>query len=234
MSKIYEDGMVYDRDPSRRLVLYEVAPITRDFEIVEAGALSESRNGNIYKLKGLFHLAETRNANGRIYPKKLLEREVRNIIPQVKSKSIYGALDHPTDPTMKLGGENGAAVMITDLQMKGNKVLGELQILNTSVGKDLRAIIEDGGRVGISSRGLGSLNEDEDGTKIVQEDYQLITWDVVPNPSTPDAWLTENEKIIKNSKIQKDNDRKGEYDFSEVKLRNRINDLFGGNEWKTY
>jgi hypothetical protein len=177
----------------------------------------------------LFHLAEKINANGRVYPKSLLEREVKNIMPLVETKSVYGALDHPTDPTMRLSGEYGACHVITNLKMKGNEVLGELEVLGTHNGKELRAIIESGGRIGISSRGLGSLKENDNNEKVVQEDYQLITWDVVPNPSTPEAWLSENQIFQNFSKINEDNNREiKKHCDSELTLRNRISDLFGG------
>ena len=157
--------------------------------------ISESVSGGqrTYKLQGLFHLAETKNANGRIYSRRLLEREVKNIMPSIKARAVTGELDHPIDPMPKL---KEAACVITNLKMDGNKVLGELEAIKTHYGQNLRGLIESGVKLGISSRGVGSLIE-KDGIKHVNEsDYQLLTWDVVANPSTPDAWLGEEEDIF--------------------------------------
>ena len=148
---------------------------------------SETVNGS-RKLRGLFHLAETKNANGRIYPKKILEREVRSIMPSIKDRRILGELDHPTDPRIHL---DKSSHVITNLKMEGNKVFGELEALKTPAGRILEGLIDSGVKLGISSRGLGSLREDKD-AKYVQEDYALVTWDIVPNPSTPGSWLGES------------------------------------------
>jgi hypothetical protein len=157
------------------------------FQLDEAGEVD-----GVFKLKGLFHLAEIKNANGRVYSKSLLERELEKIKPAIKGRQVVGELDHPMDPAIKL---QGAAHVITELKMEGNKVFGVLEALKTPNGRVLQGLIESGVKLGISSRGVGSLQENKDGIKVVQEDYQLITWDVVPNPSTPDAWLSENEML---------------------------------------
>lgn len=148
---------------------------------------SESVSG-IKKLRGLFHLAETKNANGRIYSKKLLEREVKRIMPAVIDRRILGEISHPQTCEINLV---QSSHVITDLKMDGNRIFGELETIKTPAGRVLEGLIESNIKLGISSRGLGSLRE-EDGIKYVQDDFGLITWDVVPNPSTPDAWLNES------------------------------------------
>ena len=209
--------------PDGRFVLYEDFPIfaPQEFSILEADIQSIRGDGK-YTLKGLFHLAEKINANGRIYPKKLLIREINNIMPLIKSRSVYGSLDHPEDPTIKLSGPGGASHLITELKMKGNHVYGALEALSTENGENLKAVIRDKGRLGISSRGLGSLEDDGQGRKIVQEDYSLLTWDVVPNPSTPDAWLAENIKISEKNKISQDIN-----EVTDIDLLHKVQKLLG-------
>lgn len=170
------------QDNGMKKLLTDTMPFA--FQLEEAEAVD-----GIYKLKGLFHLAERKNANGRIYRKALLEREIGKIMPMIQNRQVVGELDHPMDPSIKL---QGAAHVITDLKMDGNKVYGILEALKTPMGLVLEGLIKSGVKLGISSRGVGSLQE-SNGIKYVQEDYGLITWDVVPNPSTPDAWLSENE-----------------------------------------
>ncbi len=167
-------------------------------------SLEESKGGT-YKLKGLFHLAEIKNANGRVYSRDLLKREVDKIQELVKNRQIVGELDHPTDPMIKL---QNAAHVVTEVKMEGNKVFGVLEALGTPAGEVLKGLIESRVKLGISSRGVGTLKE-EDGVKYVQEDFGLLTWDVVPNPSTPDAWLGENiirvntdSPVIEDSEIE--------------------------------
>lgn len=147
----------------------------------------------VKKLKGLFHLAEQKNANGRVYSKALLERELKKIMPSVKDRRILGELSHPSYAEINL---ERTAHVITELKMVGNKMYGELEVIRTPMGQILEALIDSGVKLGISSRGVGSLRE-ESGIRYVCEDYGLITWDVVANPSTPDAWLGGDKNAIK-------------------------------------
>jgi hypothetical protein len=205
------------------------------------GIVEGKTENGVYKLKGLFHLAETKNANGRIYPKSLLKREIDRIQENINGRAITGEIDHPSDPMPRL---QGAACVVTEARMEGNKVFGTLEALKTPNGMVLEGLIRSGVRLGISSRGVGSLSESEDGTKLVQDDYQLLTWDVVPNPSTPDAWLGENAhlfnpepsvyeredfKVIdlntKNESNNKINDIEG---YTELYIRDKVSKLFGG------
>ena len=194
---------------------------------------SETVNG-VRKLRGLFHLAETKNANGRIYPKALLEREIKRIMPAINERSVLGAISHPIQPQIDLA---SSSHVITKLKLDGNQVFGELETLRTPNGKILEGLIESNVKLGISSRGLGSLRESDDGTKYVQDDYGLITWDVVPNPSTPEAWLGESQQtpIIINVSHRKlvefGNDNKVFENTSKINIESvtkRLNDIFGG------
>lgn len=196
---------------------------------------SESVDG-IRKLRGLFHLAETKNANGRIYPVKLLEREVSRIMPAIKDRRVLGELNHPSDPSINL---EKSSHVITNLKMSGNKVFGELETLKTPAGRILDGLIESGIRLGISSRGLGSLREDQSGVKYVQEDYSVVTWDVVANPSTPDAWL--GESIVENViEVMEDElnllellENKSKFQNTNkinLELMKQVSTLFGGKQ----
>jgi len=190
----------------------------------------ESVNGH-KKLRGLFHLAETKNANGRVYPRKLLEREVSRIMPAINQRRILGELNHPMDPQINL---EKSSHVITNLKVQGNKVYGELESLKTPAGRILDGLIESGIRLGISSRGLGSLMENQEGTKVVQDDYSLVTWDVVANPSTPDAWLgesvihvTESDDYVLLDNSERITENLGSNKIN-LQLMNEINKLFGG------
>lgn len=183
------------------------------FQLEESEAVGKRR-----KLRGLFHLAETKNANGRIYSKSLLERELKKLQGGLTERRILGELDHPDDPRIHL---DKVSHVITKLKMDGIKMFGELETLDTPAGQILEGLINSGVKLGISSRGLGSLRQNEDGINLVQNDYNLITWDVVPNPSTPSAWLGESS-IFENE------------DFSQprkitlAEFKNRINRTIGG------
>ena len=138
--------------------------------------ITESIDKSLY-VTGIFSTAEVKNNNGRVYERKLLEREVDKVMEQVKGASLYGQLNHPEKPEVDL---EKVAILIEDLQWQGNDVMGKAKVLkSTQSGKNLAGIIEDGGKVGISSRGLGTVSES--GT--VNEDFNLICWDIVADAS---------------------------------------------------
>lgn len=203
------------------MLLLETFPLIVSLEEAES-------SGGEYRLKGLFHLAETKNANGRIYPKKLLEREVKRIASAIKSRQVIGELDHPDQPAIKL---DRVSHIITDIKMDGNSVYGTLETTKTEKGRELKGLIESGIKLGISSRGVGSLKEDSNaGASIVQDDYELLTWDVVPNPSTPEAWLGENKNPSFFNSAEKNEINKiiSEGNDTDFALYDRITELFGG------
>lgn len=144
------------------------------------------------KLRGVCQRMEEENNNGRIYPKVVLEAQVEKIQGKIKERSLVGALDHPPNDQIHL---SQASHLITKLWCEGNEVYGEFEILSTPNGKIVEALINDGVKIGISSRGLGSVSESK-GKKIVNEDFQLITFDLVSDPSTKGAYpeLTESVK----------------------------------------
>ena len=142
------------------------------------------KNGGMI-LTGKLQEAEVQNGNGRIYPKKILEREMKNYAMLIKDSRALGELDHPDDSIINL---KNASHMVTDAWWDGNNVMGKVKVLNTPSGKILQQLVNDGVKLGISSRALGSVNESE-GSTIVQEDLQLICFDFVSEPSTPNAYM---------------------------------------------
>tara|TARA_B100000123_G_scaffold66163_1_gene46686 strand:- start:102 stop:713 length:612 start_codon:yes stop_codon:yes gene_type:complete len=155
------------------------------------------KNGGMI-LTGKLQEAEVQNGNGRVYPKKILEREMKNYAMLIKDSRALGELDHPDDSVINL---KNASHMVTDAWWDGNNVMGKVKVLNTPSGKILQQLVNDGVKLGISSRALGSVNESE-GRTVVQEDLQLICFDFVSEPSTPNAYMGLQE--AKNIRIETD------------------------------
>jgi len=153
--------------------------------------LAESREKNNGRLimTGVLQKAGTLNQNGRVYPEDVLEREVRNYQKFITEGRALGELDHPDDSVINL---KNASHMVTDVWWDGNAVMGKVKVLNTPSGKILQALVNDGCKLGISSRALGSLDESK-GHAVVQEDLQLICFDFVSEPSTPGAFMNLKE-----------------------------------------
>jgi len=145
-------------------------------------------------LSGLMQMAETKNGNGRVYPKKILEREVKNYKKLVEDGRALGELDHPEESVINL---KNCSHMVTDIWMEDCSVNGKLKVLGTPAGQILRSLVESGVSIGISSRGLGSVKE-QMGKTIVEDDFQLICFDVVSEPSTPGAFVMKENKNREN------------------------------------
>ena len=140
-------------------------------------------------LSGKLQEADVQNGNGRIYPRKILEREMKTYQKLVQEKRALGELDHPEDSVINL---KNASHMITEMWWDGPNVMGKVKILNTPSGKILQELVNDGVKLGISSRGLGSVSEAQ-GRTIVEDDFQLICFDFVSEPSTPNAFMGLSE-----------------------------------------
>jgi len=150
-------------------------------------------------LSGLMQMAETKNHNGRIYPHVILEREVENYKKLVKENRALGELDHPDAAEINL---KNASHRVTDIWMEGKKVMGKIRVLDTPAGKTLQELVRGGCSVGISSRGMGSVRESQ-GTTIVEDDFQLVCFDIVSEPSTPGAFMMKEAREYKNSVFTK-------------------------------
>ena len=139
-----------------------------------------------YVIEGVFAQAEQKNRNGRIYPKAIMERAVGKYVDeQVSKKRAVGELNHPEGPTVNL---DKVSHLITDLRMEGNDVVGKAQILDTPMGQIVKGLLEGGVQLGVSTRGMGSL-EQRNGTAYVREDFILNTVDIVQDPSAPGAFV---------------------------------------------
>ncbi len=152
----------------------------------------EAANGVLY-LSGRMQTCEKKNGNGRVYPCKVLEREVKNYQRLIKDSRALGELDHPDDSVINL---RNVSHMVTDIWWDGNDVMAKIKILDTPSGRVVKDLINSGVKLGISSRGMGSVQESM-GTSTVQEDFELICFDIVSEPSTPNAFIYPENKTKK-------------------------------------
>ena len=150
-------------------------------------------------LSGKLQEADVQNGNGRVYPHKVLMREVENYKKLVKEKRALGELDHPDDSVINL---KNASHMVTEIWMEEKAVMGKVKVLNTPSGQVLKSLVESGVKLGISSRGMGSVSEGG-GNVVVQEDFQLICFDFVSEPSTPNAFMMREAKEFNNKVFTK-------------------------------
>ena len=161
--------------------------ISEEIQDVEYITEQKDNGKKNYKIKGIFMQADIKNRNGRIYPMEVLEKEVRRYNKeQIKENRAFGELGHPEGPTINL---ERASHMITDLYPDGKNFIGEAKILSTPMGKIVENLMEDGAKLGVSSRGMGSLNQ-KNGANYVRNDFYLATAaDIVADPSAPNAFV---------------------------------------------
>jgi hypothetical protein len=136
-------------------------------------------------LSGKLQMAETKNGNGRIYPQAILEREVNTYAKMVKERRALGELDHPESSVINL---INASHLVTEIWMDGKTCMGKIEVLPTPSGRILESLVNAGVKMGISSRGMGSVRE-SNGVTMVEDDFQLICFDMVSDPSTPGAFM---------------------------------------------
>jgi hypothetical protein len=193
--------VAYQKEKSDMQLLQDV------FIVENLQVLTEGKTNPTMKIKGIFGRCNEKNNNGRIYPTAVLEGQLSKVQPMINERRLCGELDHPQNDTVKL---SNASHLITKLEMKGNELVGEAEILNTPAGLTAKALVEGGVKIGISSRGMGTLSEDANGQKIVNEDFRLVTFDLVADPSTRGAFpgLSESteSKFVRESqsKLQKE------------------------------
>lgn len=152
------------------------------------GYLTEAKEngGKNHFIEGVFMQADQKNRNGRVYPKAIMEKAVNKYVTeQVKTGRAVGELNHPDGPTINL---DKVSHRITALEWDGNNVVGKAQILDTPMGQIVKGLLEGGVRVGVSSRGMGTL-EQKGGVNYVKDDFMLSTVDIVQDPSAPDAFV---------------------------------------------
>ena len=167
-------------------------------EISNAEYLVEETNGKKdYKIRGVFLQSDLKNRNGRVYPTDILNKEVKRYNAEfINKKRAFGELGHPDGPTVNL---ERVSHMITKLYPEGKNFIGEAKIMNTPYGKIVKGLIDEGAQLGVSSRGMGSL-ETRGGANYVKDDFYLATAaDIVADPSAPDAiveGIMENKEWI--------------------------------------
>ena len=151
--------------------------------------LTESKEQpGVFFVEGVMQRAEAQNQNGRVYDKNILRREVDKYMEEfVKVGNAYGELDHPESPIVSL---KNASHVVKDLWWEGNDLIGKVQLLNTPAGNIVKEIVKAGHTIGISSRGTGSVQQTNEGHLAVQDDFELVCWDFVSNPSTHGAFLS--------------------------------------------
>lgn len=152
---------------------------------------SRDMNGGKILLKGVIQRADTLNQNGRIYPKGILEREIINYQKFIRENRALGECDHPDTSVVEL---KNASHLVKEARMDGDTVFGVIELLDTPSGKILQSLVESGVTLGISSRGVGSTRQ-QGSALIVQDDFQLICFDIVSEPSTPGAFINESRTI---------------------------------------
>jgi len=150
--------------------------------------LKESKtNPGVFEVEGIMQRAGAKNQNGRVYDKRILQREVDKYIQEfVKNGNAYGELDHPESAIVSL---KNASHVVKELWWNGEELMGRLELLNTPSGNIVKEIIRGGHTIGISSRGTGSVQQTNEGTLEVQPDFELVCWDFVSNPSTHGAFM---------------------------------------------
>ncbi len=150
--------------------------------------IEEDKEGNKnYKIKGIFMQADIKNRNGRIYPMEILQKEVKRYNKEyITQKRAFGELGHPDGPTVNL---ERASHMITNLYPDGKNFIGEAKVLSTPMGEIVKSLMKDGAKLGVSSRGMGSLDQ-KNGANYVRNDFYLATAaDIVADPSAPNAFV---------------------------------------------
>jgi len=173
--------------------LYDITGSSRGFEVMEE-KFSPLSSWKSLKIKGVFQRADARNQNGRIYPRAVLTKAIQECSEALSNHSMFGELDHPADQTPTVSLRNVSHV-VTSLRFSGNDVIGEAIVFDdpgpsgTPQGRVLGSLIRNNCTVGVSSRGLGAVSKSGIGNESVVQEYKLVTFDSVHDPSTQNAYL---------------------------------------------
>lgn len=181
---------------SKRKLLTEWIPFEYSSQMIKE---SREKNDGKILMKGTLQKSDTLNQNGRIYPASILEREVRNYQKFITENRALGECDHPDSSVVEL---KNASHIIREAYMEGGTCYGSVELLDTPSGKILQSLVESGVTLGISSRGVGSTNREGD-YDVVQDDFQLICWDFVSEPSTPGAFMMREGKDFSRDDLNK-------------------------------
>ena len=161
--------------------------------LFEYGEVEPSKSSDgIVTMKGVIQKAQQPNANNRIYPRPILEREDAKYQELIKERRSLGELDHPDSPIVQL--EN-VSHLLTETKWDGDDLVGTVEVLDTPKGQILEKLINRDIKLGISSRGLGSTSRTNEGYDMVEDDFSLVCYDMVSNPSTSGAYMNLQESI---------------------------------------
>jgi|TARA_R100000081_G_C4809531_1_gene170056 hypothetical protein len=162
-----------------------ITEMNEDIKITEE--LNEATSEKSYFIEGIFMQAEQKNRNGRVYPKEVLMNEVDRYNKEYVAKNrALGELNHPQGPTVNL---DRVSHMIKELRQQGDDVYGKAKIMDTPMGDIAKNLIKEGAKLGVSSRGMGSLKQNKSGVNEVQKDFMLAAVDIVADPSAPNAFV---------------------------------------------
>ena len=186
--------------------------------------ISEQADGKkSYKIKGVFMQAEIKNRNGRVYPMEVIEKEVNKYNKKfIDENRAYGELGHPDGPTVNL---DRVSHMVTKLKKEGDNFIGEAKIMDTPMGKIVKNIMDEGGKLGVSSRGMGSL-EQKNGANYVKKDFMLASAaDIVADPSAPNAFvqgIMEGKEWVWDNGLLKEVELQGIVEDIETNVRKKM------------
>jgi len=203
--------------------------ITETIEDIEVLTEATTNGGKSYKIRGVFMQADIKNRNGRVYPVETLAKEVKRYTNEfINKKRAFGELGHPDGPTVNL---ERVSHMITSLKPEGKNFVGEAKIMDTPYGKIVKNLIDEGAQLGVSSRGMGSIQQSQ-GRNVVGRDFYLATAaDIVADPSAPDAfvegimegkeWVWDNGRLISKSveEYKEEIERTKRHELAVVKSR---------------
>ena len=187
--------------------------------------LNEDSGKKSYRIKGVFMQSDVKNRNGRVYPQEILAKEVAKYNKNfIKEKRAFGELGHPDGPTVNL---ERVSHMITDLYPDGKNFIGEAKIMSTPMGEIVKNLMDEGAKLGVSSRGMGSL-QSRGGTNYVKDDFYLATAaDIVADPSAPNAfvegimegkeWVWNNGALVEEELVQ----MQREFDVKQSKMNEK-------------
>ena len=161
--------------------------ITETIEDIEVFTESKGSGGKDYKIKGVFMQADIKNRNGRVYPVETLGKEVQRYTTEyINKRRAFGELGHPDGPTVNL---ERVSHMITSLKPEGKNFIGEAKVMDTPYGKIVKNLIDEGAQLGVSSRGMGSIQSSSRGNVVGKDFYLATAADIVADPSAPDAFV---------------------------------------------
>jgi hypothetical protein len=161
--------------------------ITETIEDIEVITEAKENGGKDYKIRGIFMQADIKNRNGRVYPIATLSKEVaRYTTEYINKRRAFGELGHPDGPTVNL---ERVSHMITSLKPEGKNFIGEAKVMDTPYGKIVKNLIDEGAQLGVSSRGMGSIQSSSQGNVVGKDFYLATAADIVADPSAPDAFV---------------------------------------------